>query len=414
MANRVEGERVFCHQCQNEWNRAHGGLQCPRCDSEFVEVVSQSDRVGTRTDHLQLEQGEPETHSLRDHNPTSPQQDHSIHPLRDHNPWAPDPDEDDIDHVPFGGNNNDFSYTRTYTFGGPGQSFNTGEDRAADEVMQNFQRMVTGLLGGRNTHFGGQININGRTTTFGAGSRNMPFGQPFGNQPFGGFDNDVHDNPFGFRQQGPGNAAQDPFPNPFGTASPFGNIFNMLFDPANARSGDAVFTQEAMDRIMSQMMDAQQSNGAPPAPQSLINSLPKKSLDKSMAGDDGKAECSICMDNVDLGTEVTVLPCNHWFHFECIESWLKEHDTCPHCRKPITPEDQRQRTQSTRRSSSVATPVPSDSPSSVRAAREQYYNRRPDEERPSSERRPSRRSTGSQDGSGGVGGWIRSRLPFSS
>lgn len=40
MSNRVEGERVFCYQCENEWDRAHGGLTCPRCQSEFVEIVS--------------------------------------------------------------------------------------------------------------------------------------------------------------------------------------------------------------------------------------------------------------------------------------------------------------------------------------------------------------------------------------
>lgn len=33
-------ELVFCHQCQNEWNRDEHGLECPECHSEFVEVVS--------------------------------------------------------------------------------------------------------------------------------------------------------------------------------------------------------------------------------------------------------------------------------------------------------------------------------------------------------------------------------------
>jgi predicted amidophosphoribosyltransferase len=37
--NRLQGERVFCHQCSHEWNRVQGGLLCPNCDSEFAEVV---------------------------------------------------------------------------------------------------------------------------------------------------------------------------------------------------------------------------------------------------------------------------------------------------------------------------------------------------------------------------------------
>ena len=37
---RIEGEHVFCYECDNEWPRNQGGLQCPRCHSEFVEIVS--------------------------------------------------------------------------------------------------------------------------------------------------------------------------------------------------------------------------------------------------------------------------------------------------------------------------------------------------------------------------------------
>ena len=33
-------ELVFCHSCGNEWHRDEHGLQCPGCESEFVEVVS--------------------------------------------------------------------------------------------------------------------------------------------------------------------------------------------------------------------------------------------------------------------------------------------------------------------------------------------------------------------------------------
>ncbi|KAH8754799.1 hypothetical protein F5883DRAFT_572427 [Diaporthe sp. PMI_573] len=35
------------------------------------------------------------------------------------------------------------------------------------------------------------------------------------------------------------------------------------------------------------------------------------------------------------GEEVTVLPCKHWFHGECVVSWLKMHNTCPICRASI-------------------------------------------------------------------------------
>lgn len=118
-----------------------------------------------------------------------------------------------------------------------------------------------------------------------------------------------------------------------------GNPFALLqqmMDPANAAHGDAVFSQEALDRVITQLMEQNQGSTAPgPAPDSAIKSLPKKKVEKEMLDDHGKAECSICMDSVKLGDQVTVLPCTHWFHEVCITAWLKEHDTCPHCRKGI-------------------------------------------------------------------------------
>lgn len=33
-------ERVFCHNCENEWFRDSGGLVCPRCNSDITEIVS--------------------------------------------------------------------------------------------------------------------------------------------------------------------------------------------------------------------------------------------------------------------------------------------------------------------------------------------------------------------------------------
>jgi len=32
-------ELVFCHECEDEWFRDESGLVCPRCGSDFVEIV---------------------------------------------------------------------------------------------------------------------------------------------------------------------------------------------------------------------------------------------------------------------------------------------------------------------------------------------------------------------------------------
>jgi len=109
-----------------------------------------------------------------------------------------------------------------------------------------------------------------------------------------------------------------------------------LLTPPMGVHGDAVYSQEALDRIITSLMEANpQSNAAPPATQAAIDRLEKKKVDDKMLGAEGKAECTICIDDLNKGDEVTVLPCSHWFHGECVTLWLKEHNTCPICRAPI-------------------------------------------------------------------------------
>lgn len=113
-------------------------------------------------------------------------------------------------------------------------------------------------------------------------------------------------------------------------------LFAGLLNPANAVAGDAVYSQEALDRIISTLMEQHPSSNAPgPAPAEAIASLPKKKIDKEMLGPEGKAECSVCMDDVVLDEEVVALPCKHWFHETCVKAWLSEHNTCPICRTGV-------------------------------------------------------------------------------
>ncbi|CAH0001306.1 unnamed protein product [Clonostachys byssicola] len=114
-----------------------------------------------------------------------------------------------------------------------------------------------------------------------------------------------------------------------------------LLNPANAMAGDAVYSQEALDRIISQLMEANpQSNAAPPASEEALNKLDRRSVDKEMLSRDSKTECSICIDDLKEGEKAIFLPCKHWFHEDCVVLWLKEHNTCPICRSPIEKSEQ--------------------------------------------------------------------------
>ncbi|KAK8080731.1 hypothetical protein PG997_008549 [Apiospora hydei] len=113
------------------------------------------------------------------------------------------------------------------------------------------------------------------------------------------------------------------------------HLFSTVLNP-NAVHGDAVYSQEALDRIITNLMEANpQSNAPPPASEDTIAKLPRKKLDEKMLGPELKGECTICIDDVGMGDEVIVLPCKHWFHDECVVLWLKEHNTCPICRAPV-------------------------------------------------------------------------------
>ena len=41
-------------------------------------------------------------------------------------------------------------------------------------------------------------------------------------------------------------------------------------------------------------------------------------------------ECSICLNNLD--NNIITLHCNHKYHNECMDMWLKYNNTCPYCR----------------------------------------------------------------------------------
>lgn len=45
-------------------------------------------------------------------------------------------------------------------------------------------------------------------------------------------------------------------------------------------------------------------------------------------------ECAICLAEFVEGEGVRVLPsCNHGFHMECVDKWLRSHSSCPTCRQ---------------------------------------------------------------------------------
>jgi len=49
-----------------------------------------------------------------------------------------------------------------------------------------------------------------------------------------------------------------------------------------------------------------------------------------------EGSCPVCQCDWERGDEVRVLPCDHQFHVNCIDQWLKKHKAnCPLCKKDV-------------------------------------------------------------------------------
>lgn len=357
------GERkvVYCHQCANEWWDDEHGLVCPRCTCEVTEVVE------SNNDPRDLDSPADILPSPRD--------------LQNHSPWAntdSDPEEADIEehitHGPGGSimisqtirrspvrrssRNRPESSRRRSSI--PFMRTREPDDPSSQEPfpaprparLMGMQRGYPSstperpdLIGSRVTTFTtGRLGGQGRAT------RNFP------REPGGAPVDDITtllSNLFGQMSPPPlGDhpAARDgPWQRPAGPNFPA--LLAALMNPANAASGDAVYTQEALDHVISQLMEQHPTSSSAPGPAApqTISSLPKRNLtDKDLEGnkkvmgkngvEEMKGECSVCMDDVGVGEEMVFLPCNHWFHEVCASAWLSEHDSCPICRKSICAE----------------------------------------------------------------------------
>lgn len=48
-----------------------------------------------------------------------------------------------------------------------------------------------------------------------------------------------------------------------------------------------------------------------------------------------KEFCVICQEYIQKNNIIRVLKCTHNYHINCIENWLKDHYTCPLCKKNL-------------------------------------------------------------------------------
>ncbi|KAL2825182.1 hypothetical protein BDW59DRAFT_75124 [Aspergillus cavernicola] len=359
MADADAGDRILCHACGRVWPRSQHGQDCPYCGSDFLEIIEIPPDTDPDTEPSHPDPPE----SFPGHRSPSPP---PVNPWADVNPWPPrhEPQMGDDD---AGWNTGPRITQRTYQ--SPGGTFLFQSTiRTHDLPPRRVPGSVRGevavgpMMHGLESFFSSMHEFNRESAaraqprspghTFegahGPGTRTA-FHHPPGLSPRDADGPQPMDTPL--RNLGEilellhhGNLDNTQPGGPNVRVMAGGTPLALLSALLNIdRNGDAVYSQEELDRVISQLVEQNGNrSAAPPASQDSIRSLPKKAADEEMLGSDGKAECSICMDSVKVGDEVTVLPCTHWFHPQCIEMWLHQHNTCPHCRRGVdstTPPD---------------------------------------------------------------------------
>lgn len=99
------------------------------------------------------------------------------------------------------------------------------------------------------------------------------------------------------------------------------------------------FIGPGLEQLIQQLADNDPNRyGTPPASKSAVQSLPAFTISDHLLASDS-AQCAVCMETFELGSEVKQMPCKHIYHPDCILPWLELHNSCPVCRFELPTDD---------------------------------------------------------------------------
>lgn len=96
---------------------------------------------------------------------------------------------------------------------------------------------------------------------------------------------------------------------------------------------DYAWGADGLDNAITQLLNQWDCPGSPPASADDIDRL--QTLNIAQEHIDKESQCSVCMEDFALDESVLSLVCQHLFHKDCIKPWLELHNTCPICRQPV-------------------------------------------------------------------------------
>lgn len=285
----MEEARYWCHECETLVIPVLGieTVKCSSCNGEFVEEM---DSVTSDQHRIQESGGGS---------------DPDVDPDRAVSLWAPillgmmnnprrrrrfariefeeDEEEDD--------RGDSYERYRRFQFQNPRAEGETDLDREL-QVMLRRRRQRSAMIVNARAGIGSENGDNGGSENGSNGNRERvilinPFNQTIIVQGGGGAGNQTH---------------------------PIGSL------------GD-YFSGPGLELLLQHLAENDPNRyGTPPARKEAIDAMPTVTIDEP------SVQCSVCLDDFEVGIEAKEMPCKHKFHSKCIMPWLELHSSCPVCR----------------------------------------------------------------------------------
>nr|GEX88637.1 calmodulin-7-like isoform X2 [Tanacetum cinerariifolium] len=111
-------------------------------------------------------------------------------------------------------------------------------------------------------------------------------------------------------------------------------LFSEVLGLRRENGGTDFFVGPGVEEFFEQF-NARDQEVAPPSSKSSIDGIPTVKVSKKDIRSD--SHCAVCKEKLVLKSSAKKLPCKHLYHSDCIAPWLAQVNSCPVCRREVTP-----------------------------------------------------------------------------
>lgn len=105
------------------------------------------------------------------------------------------------------------------------------------------------------------------------------------------------------------------------------------------------FVGPGLDLLLQHLADNDPNRyGTPPAQKEAVEAMPSVTVEET-------SQCSVCLEDFEIGAEAKEMPCKHKFHSGCILPWLELHSSCPVCRYQLPSDESKLESRASRNGS---------------------------------------------------------------